>query len=235
MAGSYTTDADGATDHYALLSFGSHMRLGSDAILGIMTTLDTIRQTQDQGAADGTGWLIGPYYVARLNGSALTFEGQALIGQTRDQITEKGWTTQNVAGTRRMINLKASGLIQRPGVDLRPYLRFSAVQQATEAYVTTSGVPVAAVASDYLQGSLGMDFNAQRKLADGNSLNLRGGIGLSLTDDSLQGQSQGLSLRLGMTQTLDEVWTFDAEFTGNADTANAARTVGLSLTWAARF
>ena len=68
MAGSYSTDAEGAKDHYVQLSFGSHLRLSPDAIFGIMATVDTIRMQQSTGTADGRGWLIGPYVVVRPNG-----------------------------------------------------------------------------------------------------------------------------------------------------------------------
>jgi hypothetical protein len=235
LAGSRTTADGDMTDHYAQLSFGTHLKLGPDTILGVMGTLDTIRQNQTTGSAEGEGWMAGPYLVARIDGTALTFEGRALFGRTSDRITEAGWTAQDVSGTRSLLMLKASGRIERSGVELRPYLRFSSVRQATEAYVTTSGVPVGRVASDYQQGTLGIDFSALRQLSGADMLQLRGGVGLSMTDDSLQGIGHALDLKLGLTQTFGEVWTLDADVTGSADTASDARTLGLSLKLQARF
>lgn len=48
-SGSVTDPSNGARDHYAQFSFGRHMVLGPQTILGLMRTLDTMSLTDPLG------------------------------------------------------------------------------------------------------------------------------------------------------------------------------------------
>jgi len=89
----------GAKSQYEFGVIGGYARLSPNLLLGVMVQFDTITETSGAATTRGTGWLIGPYFAAKLPGQPLYFGGSLLYGQTSDTISSLGSYT-NVFTTR---------------------------------------------------------------------------------------------------------------------------------------
>lgn len=135
------SDTDGFETAYTLLSFGTHMRLGNESLLGVMLQLDRAASRQGTSRIEGTGWLIGPYYVARHGG--LSVDARLLWGETENEISPIGTYTDTFSTERMLAMVNVSGEIEAGAVTLRPLLGWTHVDDRSEAYIDALSNPVA--------------------------------------------------------------------------------------------
>ncbi len=234
IAGSRTVQDTGERDHYAQLSFGSHVKLGPNALLGLMGTIDTMRMTQAAGLGEGSGWLVGPYLVTRLGQSPIYLDMRALTGRTMDEITETGRPASQVDGNRSLVMVKLSGSHKVGGLTLTPSLGYAMVSQSSDAYRTASGILIPGVSSDLTQGSLGLDFGYKTVNAMG-PVSYSGGLGLVFAQDGVNGASEAVSYRLGVAQNLGEGLDLNLAISGQTAAGGASRTLSVAATLQAKF
>lgn len=67
-------------DSYTLGTFGAHGFVNPNLIIGGMIQFDYAEDSRNN--ASGTGWMVGPYFVAQVPDQPLYFEGRLLYGQT---------------------------------------------------------------------------------------------------------------------------------------------------------
>ncbi len=136
------SDIDGFETAYTHLTFGSHIYLQDGTLLGVMLQLDHAASTEGVAEIEGTGWLVGPYYVARYG--AVDVDARLLWGRTENEISPVGTYTDTFATERVLAMVNLSGEIEAGAATLRPLVGWSYVDDRSEAYIDALANPVAA-------------------------------------------------------------------------------------------
>lgn len=201
--GQWSTQGDMETS-YANLSVGAHFAPRENILLGVMAQFDNA--VTDEGAArlESTGWLVGPYAVARMTDQPLVFSGSYLVGKSDNTISPFGTYEDEYASNRSIATLGVAGELELTRLTLIPLLDLAYVTDENEAYIDGASNPVGAVKVTTTQATLGLDFIMPIATVDG-SLDLIGGVGATSSrsdngveeTDSTRGQTE-LGFRYGM-------------------------------------
>lgn len=136
------SDIDGFQTAYTHLTFGTHTYLQDRTLLGVMLQLDHAASSEGVARIEGTGWLVGPYYVARYGG--VDVDARLLWGRTENEISPVGTYTDTFASERVLAMVNLSGEIEAGATTLRPLVGWAYVDDRSEAYVDALANPVAA-------------------------------------------------------------------------------------------
>lgn len=85
-------------DSYALGVFGHHHKFNDNLIIGVLAEIDHFNDTAND--TSGTGWLVGPYVVAKHHSSPLYLEGRFLYGQSANKLSPFGTYVDSFATER---------------------------------------------------------------------------------------------------------------------------------------
>jgi hypothetical protein len=99
--GSWSTSGD-AENSYYFGAVGGHFELSPDALVGLMLEFDTLTQEDGTTNSSGSGYLVGPYFVAKSPTQQLFFEGRYLLGATSN-ITSIDGAADQAFGTSRSL------------------------------------------------------------------------------------------------------------------------------------
>ncbi|TQM89653.1 hypothetical protein BD293_4321 [Roseinatronobacter monicus] len=108
---------------YSLGTIGAHQFINENFLLGGMVQFDRARD--DRNNARGTGWMVGPYFAAKMAEQPLYFEGRLLYGQTSNRISPLGTYTDGFSTERWLAQLRAEGEIQQETITWIPLLDFT--------------------------------------------------------------------------------------------------------------
>jgi hypothetical protein len=167
----WTTDL-GAESQYVFGAIGGHSRLSQNVLLGAMLQFDTLSETNGAATTQGTGWLLGPYFVAKLPSQPLYFEGSLLYGQTANTVSPLGTYSDDFSTQRWLATLGVSGQIERGPLTLTPFLDAKYTTDAQAAYIDGLGNPISSQTIGLAQASAGLDF----ELALNAATTLNGGV-----------------------------------------------------------
>ena len=148
----------GTESSYVFGVMGGHTSLSENLLLGGMFQFDLQNEINGAATVSGEGWLVGPYFVAKLPDQPLYFEGSVLYGQTLNQISPFGTYTDTFTTERWLATLGVSGQFERDKLTLIPSLDASYTTDAQAAYVDGLGNPIAAQSISLAQITTGMDF-----------------------------------------------------------------------------
>ncbi|MCF6305245.1 MAG: Ig-like domain-containing protein [Rhodobacteraceae bacterium] len=162
----------GAESQYVFGAFGGYSMLSENLLIGGMLQFDTLTEVDGAATTSGMGWLIGPYFAAKLPDQPLYFEGSLLYGQTRNTISPIGTFTDAFSTERWLATLGVSGEIERSQLVLLPFLDAKYTSDAQAAYIDGLGNPIAAQTIALAQVSAGLDF----ELALSAATMLNGGV-----------------------------------------------------------
>ena len=124
---------------------GGHIKLTEDLLLGLMAEIDRAGSSNPATGAsiNGTGFMFGPYLVAKLPDHELYFEGRALFGRSYNNISPIGTYTDRFQASRMLLRAKVSGDIRLDNdYTVRPegYLTYFAERR--DAYTDSNGTPI---------------------------------------------------------------------------------------------
>ncbi len=153
---------------YTLATVGAHGYVSPNLIVGGMLQFDDY--DDDTYGAEGRGWLVGPYFVARLPGQPLYFEGRLLYGETHNEIGSDSFDTE-----RMLAQFGVTGQIETPSITWLPSLGVIYIEDEQQAYTDSLGNPIPEQTVRLTQISAGIDFNAPIVVTNG-SLTLTGGV-----------------------------------------------------------
>jgi len=153
----WSTDL-GAESRYIFGVVGGHSKLSNNLLIGAMLQFDHLSETNGPATTQGTGWLIGPYFAAKLASQPLYFEGSLLYGQSSNTVSPLGTFTDNFTTERWLATLGVSGRIERGALLLTPFLDAKYTTDAQAAYLDGLGNPIAAQTIGLAQASAGLDF-----------------------------------------------------------------------------
>jgi hypothetical protein len=194
------SDIDGFETAYTLLTFGSHVYLQDETLLGVMVQFDHAASTEGLAEIEGSGWLIGPYYVARYGG--VVVDARVLWGRTENEISPLGTYTDHFGTERVLAMLNLSGEIELPRATLRPLFGWAYTEDRSEAYVDALSNPVAAQRVRLSEVETGLDW--VMPLGSG-AVDFTGGMSAIFTaeeggTDDLEGGRGRVDLGLGSTE-----------------------------------
>ncbi len=153
----WSTDL-GAESQYVFGAVGGYSKLSQNLLLGGMLQFDVITEVDGAAIASGTGWLLGPYFVAKTPDQPLYFEGSLLYGQTSNTISLLGTFTDVFSTERGLATLGVSGEVERGALVLLPFLDAKYTSDAQAAYIDGLGNPIAAQTIGLAQAVAGLDF-----------------------------------------------------------------------------
>ncbi|WP_441866182.1 HYR domain-containing protein [Phaeovulum sp. W22_SRMD_FR3] len=174
LKGAKTKD-DTADSLYMFGAIGGHVQLRETMLLGAMLQFD--HQSQDDGArrVKGSGWLAGPYFVARLAEHPITFEGSLLYGRSQNRVSPFG-TYEDGFDTKRVLGqVKVTGAYDLRGLQLSPYLKLAYTRDAQSAYIDALGSTIPGQTITLRQIALGVDL-AEHLSFDGGEMDLVAGV-----------------------------------------------------------
>jgi outer membrane autotransporter protein len=169
---SEVTAAWGNGSSYALGTIGAHQFLNQNLIVGGMVQFD--RATDDSTNASGTGWMVGPYFAAKLPDQPLYFEGRLLYGQTDNRISPLGTYTDSFKTERWLAQLRAEGEIEHNAVIWIPLLDLTHTEDRSRGYTDSLGNAIGSQSVALTQATAGLDFRLPLQ-SDSGSLELIGG------------------------------------------------------------
>ena len=174
LRGSWSENGS-ADSRQAFGAAGGHLRVKDGFLLGAMLQFD--HQSEDDGAssASGTGWLAGPYAVARLDGQHLYASARLLYGRSSNSIAPFGTYEDDFDTSRVLAQLRLAGDLERAGVRLTPYLDAAYANEEQKAYTDSLGNLVGAQKIHLRQASFGLDMARPVALGTGQLL-LTGGF-----------------------------------------------------------
>ena len=201
--GQWSTQGDMETS-YANLTVGAHFEPTPNVLLGVMAMFDN--SVSDEGVArlESTGWMVGPYAVARMADQPLVFSGSYLMGQSDNSASPLGTYTDDYSSDRVLATLGVAGEVELDRLMLIPLLDFAYASDENEAYVDGDSNPVRSMKVTSTQATIGLDF-IMPIMIDNGTFDLIGGIGATSSVDnngftdteSTRGQTE-LGFRYGM-------------------------------------
>ena len=257
------TDSESSDTESALASFGIHRKYSETFLAGAMLQFDLADRdlSQQAGTIDGTGWLVGPYFVARHGSQPLYFEGRLLYGQSDNDIRfidpYLGVRTGSFDSARLLAQIRVEGEIAVPGHGdgdgddggadggprLIPYADIRWVEDRAAAFTTvsaTTGVrtPVPGQTVNISQLELGSNMVIPVAVRTGSMI-LTGGLGVIWSNtegDHIRSDARGRGRgELGFSYGLDNNLRigFDSFYDGIG--ASRYESYGLSLTAEMKF
>jgi hypothetical protein len=163
---------------YFFGAVGAHTQVSPDALVGIMFEFDKLTQTDGVSSTEGDGYLVGPYFVAKLPNQPLFIEGRLLTGQTENQVSVVGvggTATETFDTQRTFASIKVAGQLDYGELVLTPSLTATHLRDEQDAFVNTQGNIVAAQGIEVNSVAAGLNFAQPVSLSNGE-LMLTGGI-----------------------------------------------------------
>jgi hypothetical protein len=167
------TSAWSGDGSYTLGTLGAHASLNPNLLVGGMVQFDYADDPANN--ASGKGYMVGPYFVAKLPEQPLYFEGRLLYGQTDNEISPLGTYTDSFETERWLAQLRATGEYKLRNTTLMPLLDVTYTEDNQRAYTDSLGNTIPSQAVDLMQVSAGLDFSTPIPVQMGN-LELTGGI-----------------------------------------------------------
>ncbi|MEZ5798506.1 MAG: Ig-like domain-containing protein [Paracoccaceae bacterium] len=209
LTGSWTTDGSASSD-YIFGAIGSHRSFGENLMLGAMVEFDHMDETDGAARVRGTGWLVGPYFIARAANQPLFFEGRLLYGESRNKISPIGTYEDRFDTTRLLTQFKVAGEIEQGDTVLMPFLDVSYTSDDMEGYVDSLGNTIPDQKVTLGQIEVGFDFSTLLETSSGK-VEFWGGISGIWSETGGDGFARSVTpayeggrarVELGMNQSL---------------------------------
>lgn len=117
------------------LSFGSHVALNKQNVVGVVALLDVLDQEARGGTADSSGWLIGPYLAGNYRKSDLRYDIAVLGGQSTSDLSPLGTYTDRVTADRIVVTGRLSRGYKQGAFKFTPLLRLKYANESWPGYV----------------------------------------------------------------------------------------------------
>ena len=190
----YRVNRESGNTRSVLGSLGIHRKYSENFLAGALLQFDFAKNELGAlngrtGMIDGTGWLAGPYFVARHDSQPLYFEGRLLYGQSDNDIrfmdTGLGVMRTGSFDSRRLLaQLRVEGEIALSGWDngetvprLIPYADARWTQDRANAFIDNGGIRVLGQKVSTGQLELGSNIEFPIAMRTG-AMTVNGGFGL---------------------------------------------------------
>lgn len=201
------SDTDGADGTYILGAAGMHWALTPDIFVGGMVQIDRAEWEDGDASAEGDGWLVGPYLLARFPEKKLYFDARLLVGRADNEISPLGTYTDSFSSDRMLARVKLAGEVKHGAVSYYPNVVLAHTRDRQEAYTDGNDDRIAAQDVWLTDISYGFDFTMPYR-----EVELFGGVSGILSDIGGDGAAEALAqtydgmraaVRLGFSHTFD--------------------------------
>jgi outer membrane autotransporter protein len=160
-------------DSYTLGTIGAHGFVNPNMLIGGMIQFD--RAEDSANNTSGTGYMVGPYFVAKAAEQPFYFEGRLLYGQTNNDISPLDTYTDRFSTERLLAQLRATGEYKLESITVMPLLDLTYTDDAQKGYTDSLGNMIPGQKVSLMQFTAGMDFSMPISVQTG-SLELTGGL-----------------------------------------------------------
>ncbi len=202
--GSWATN-EGLESGYAHLSFGAHVDVNENFLLGAMLQVDRYLAEEEDMTFEASGTLVGPYAVARLSNQPLIFSGSYLVGRSENTISPLGTYEDTFDSERSVFTLGVVGEMELGGVKLLPLLDYVRSVDETDAYIDGDSNPVRAQTVTLDDITIGLDVEMPVEIDSGDLLVL-GGFSMTSSryEDAVEAtQTDFGEISLGFSYAMD--------------------------------
>ncbi|MGB3496269.1 MAG: Ig-like domain-containing protein, partial [Elainellaceae cyanobacterium] len=173
--GAWTSNS-ASESRYMFGALGSHRKVNENLLIGAMLQFDHMEEETGVASVSGTGWMVGPYFVAKKGDQPLYFEGRLLYGETRNTISPFGTYEDDFDTTRALAQFKVTGeYTYDPATTLYPFFDASYVTDEQKSYVDSLGNMIPEQGISLGQIEIGMDFKRSLPVITGE-LEVSGGV-----------------------------------------------------------
>jgi hypothetical protein len=223
---------------YMFGALGSHRKVNENLLIGAMVQFDHLSEDTGMASVDGTGWMVGPYFVAKSAGQPLYFEGRLLYGETSNTISPFGTYEDDFDTTRLLAQFKVTGAyVYGSAATLYPFLDASYVTDDQHSYVDSLGNVIPEQGIGLGQIEIGLDFKLDLPVASGE-LELVGGVSGIWSRTSGSGFASTVSpdyegararIELGVNRVLSSTRRFNAATFYDGIGASGFESFGVNL------
>ena len=120
---------------------GIDYRLSSGFLFGLLAQFDWADESDDikNIAAQGHGWMVGPYTVVRL-GENLIFDGRVAWGRSDNEVDPIGFYHDDFSTTRWLARARLTGDLQLAGFSVQPHVGIIYFEEDQKAYRDSLGI-----------------------------------------------------------------------------------------------
>ncbi|WP_170362438.1 autotransporter domain-containing protein [Ruegeria arenilitoris] len=242
LTGNWSSQDDFDTS-YALAVLGTHRRINQNLLIGAMLQIDYAETDNGASSVDGTGWLVGPYVVAKLPSQPVFFEGRVLYGQADNDISPFGTYQDSFDSDRWLVQSRVTGELQRGDLTLMPLLDVSYASDDQEAYTDSLGNRIPQQDFSLTTARLGMDFSHPIAVKRGQMM-LTGGLSGIWSSTSGTGTAPGVTpigdtargrVDLGFDYRLENTSSLAADLFYDGIGESGFESYSVSLTWQMAF
>lgn len=128
------------TSTIGIVSVGIDYLVNPDLVVGALVQIDNMEETDDSAstAAEGTGWTVGPYVVARLN-RRLLFDGRLAWGRSDNSIKPLGTYSDRFSTDRWLASGQLTGDFRAGNWTVAPQVGVIYFQDSQKAYLDSLG------------------------------------------------------------------------------------------------
>ena len=184
LRGAWSTSENTETD-YVLGTFGGHFSPVNNVLLGVMAQFDLAEDRTGSTTIEGTGWLVGPYVVARHPSQPLIFDARLLYGETDNTVSVDGSATDHFDTTRLLVQARLSGEYEMPDLTFVPYVDLSHTWDRQERYRNEAGVAIPEQTTQLSKAVLGLNLRKPLSVRTG-SATLTAGIAGDWTETTTE-------------------------------------------------
>lgn len=128
---------------FGLMSVGIDYRFNPNLLFGVLTQFDWSKEVDgfNQTAVRGTGWLVGPYAVARLSEN-LIFDARAAWGRSNNRVDPLGLYEDDFDTTRWLASVNLTGDFSYRAWRFMPHAKMTYFEENQRAYTDSLGIPI---------------------------------------------------------------------------------------------
>ncbi len=165
-----------ATD-FGLLSIGADYRVSADYVVGVLGQFDWTdeKDSTQNFKIDGTGWMIGPYVVARLHDN-LVFDGRAAWGQSSNTVSPYSTYSDDFDTQRWLVKGQFTGDFQFGALHFAPHLGVIYFEERQQAFIDSLGNAIGQQKIEVGRATFGPKLSTSYRASDGTTISPYVGI-----------------------------------------------------------
>lgn len=150
----------GQAQNLGVLHVGGDYLVDPNIRVGAIGQIDMVNETNiiSLGDSSGTGWMVGPYIVARVLQNVI-FDGRIAYGQSYNQHSWAGFVLDNFNTSRVLIRSQITGDFDHEMWTITPQLTLNYLREEQHAYVNSFSVGIPGRTQETGQVLLGSDIS----------------------------------------------------------------------------
>ncbi len=159
---------EGRSGDFGLIYLGADYLVSPAVLIGGLVQIDLFDQKDDEMNAKtkGTGWLAGPYVVARIN-EKLLFEGRAAWGMSHNEVNPLAAVSTEFDTRRWLLKGTLTGDIAHDGWRFNPAVSALWMQDSQHNYTDALGITIPGQSVDLGQLSFGSALSREIEWSNG--------------------------------------------------------------------